>query len=420
MRYRVLGMILAGGKGSRLAPLTAYRSKPSVPFGGMYRIIDFVLSNFVNSGIKSLYVLTQFKSQSLVEHLARAWAGTNLRPGNFIIAVPAQMQTPGEVWYEGTADAIYQNLNLVRETQPDFVCVFGGDHIYFMDVTQMLATHVANEADVTISALPVPRAEAGRFGVMETAADGRVLQFHEKVDNPPPMPSDPERCFASMGNYVFSRAVLDEMLVRDAADPSSSHDFGADILPRMVAEGSRVFAYDFEANQLPGWNEERRNEYWRDVGTLEAFYEANLDLRNLVPQLDLYNRAWPINTLGSSAPPAKYAQDQDGRPGTAQQSICGPGSIVCGGGVKGSVLGRNVQVASCAQVEDSVLFDGVVVGPHCRVLRAIIDKDVVLEARTDVGYNHADDVARGWHVTDGGLTIVPKSPQIRPVTTIAL
>jgi glucose-1-phosphate adenylyltransferase len=228
-------MVLAGGKGTRLYPLTAYRSKPSVPFGGIYRIIDFVLSNLVNSGIKSIYVLTQFKSQSLTEHLQTAWAGTNLRPGNFCLPVPAQMQTPGEIWYSGTADAIAQNINLIRDTQPDLVCIFGGDNIYIMDVRAMLKTHVKTEADVTIAAIPVPKAEASRFGVMEVDLEGRVIGFHEKVPNPPTIPGDPARCYASMGNYVFSRAILEKMLLEDQAEAGSSHDFGKDILPSRTS-----------------------------------------------------------------------------------------------------------------------------------------------------------------------------------------
>jgi glucose-1-phosphate adenylyltransferase len=282
-------MVLAGGKGTRLYPLTAYRSKPSVPFGGIYRIIDFVLSNLVNSGIKSIYVLTQFKSQSLTEHLQTAWAGTNLRPGNFCLPVPAQMQTPGEIWYSGTADAIAQNINLIRDTQPDLVCIFGGDNIYIMDVRAMLKTHVKTEADVTIAAIPVPKAEASRFGVMEVDLEGRVIGFHEKVPNPPTIPGDPARCYASMGNYVFSRAILEKMLLEDQAEAGSSHDFGKDILPKMVAAGFRVQAYDFQTNWVPGWEPDVANTYWRDVGTLEAYYESSLGLKDVVPHLDIYN-----------------------------------------------------------------------------------------------------------------------------------
>jgi len=419
MRRRVLGMILAGGRGERLFPLTVVRSKPAVPFGGVYRIIDFVLSNFVNSGIRSIYVLTQFKSQSLVEHIHRAWAGTNLRPGNFIIPVPAQMQTDGAVWYGGTADAIYQNLNLIRETAPDLVCVFGGDHIYFMDVTQMMREHLRTGAEVTIAAIPVPRDEATRFGVIEADDAGRVVAFHEKVSSPPTMPGDSERCYASMGNYIFNRKLLDDLLVQDAEAPGSSHDFGADILPRMVRDGHAVFAYNFENNVVPG-REESRNVYWKDVGTIEAYYEACLDLKEAMPQLDLYNREWPINTEGSSAAPAKLVSDGEGRAGEAVQSIIGTGSIISGGSVRNSVVGRSVEVHSRAEVVDSILLDGVKVAKGCRIRRAIVDKDVHLSADTEVGGDPQRDRERGWHVSDSGITIIPKSPQIRPTTVLDL
>jgi glucose-1-phosphate adenylyltransferase len=412
-------MILAGGRGKRLQPLTLHRSKPAVPFGGTYRIVDFVLSNFANSGIRSIYVLTQFKSQSLTEHLHRAWAGTNLRPGNFIIPVPAQMQTAGAVWYEGTADAIYQNLNLVRETAPDLVCVFGGDHIYFMDVSEMLREHLRREAEVTIAAIPVAAAEAARLGVIEAEGSGRVRGFFEKVAEPPTMPGDADRCYASMGNYVFDREVLIEVLEEDAADEASTHDFGKDILPRMVARGRGVYAYDFETNQLPG-REEAPNTYWRDVGTLDAYYDANLDLKEAVPQLDLYNPDWPINTDGTNAAPAKFAQDADGRPGESVQSVLGAGTIVSGGRISNSVVGRNVRVLGGAEIEASVINDGVTIGSACRVRRAIVDKDVTLPAEATVGWDADADRERGWWVTPSGITVVPKSPVIRSVTTLDL
>jgi len=419
MRRRVLGMILAGGRGERLKPLTLYRSKPAVPFGGIYRIIDFVLSNFVNSGIRSIYVLTQFKSQSLAEHIQSAWAGTNLRPGNFIIPVPAQMQTPGEVWYEGTADAIHQNLNLIHDTVPDLVCIFGGDHIYFMDISQMMREHLGRSADVTIAAIPVPKEEAFRFGVIETESDGRVKAFHEKVKDAPTLPGDSSRCYASMGNYVFGRKILEEVLARDAAEPDTSHDFGRDILPRMVAEGRAVYAYDFAGNRVPG-QEGRANTYWRDVGTIEAYYEACVDLKQVVPQLDLYNREWSINTTATNAPPAKFVKGHAGQSGKASQSILGAGCIVSSGAVRDSVLGRNVRIHSDVEVADSVVFDGVVIERNCKVRRAIIDKDVRLPSGTRVGYDAEADRARGWTVTESGITVIPKSPAVRPVTTIDL
>ncbi|MHC4958110.1 MAG: glucose-1-phosphate adenylyltransferase [Planctomycetota bacterium] len=420
MAKRVLGMVLAGGKGSRLRPLTSYRSKPAVPFGGIYRIIDFVLSNFANSGIRSIYVLTQFKSQSLVEHLYRAWAGTNLRPGNFIIPVPAQMQTPGELWYSGTADAIFQNLNLITETHADLVCIFGGDHIYYMDVRHMLRSHLASEADVTVSAIPVPREEASRFGVIECDESGRVNGFHEKVDSPPPMPGDAGRSYASMGNYVFSRDVLERVLLEDAANPDSSHDFGADILPGMVARGERVFAYDFEKNEVPGAIAGAPNTYWRDVGTLEAYYEASLALKEVVPDFDIYRREWPINTVGTTLAPSKFVHDTEGRVGEARQSLVGAGTIISGALVRDCVIGRNVRVHSFCEIEDSIVMGGVEINRGCKIKRAIIDKDVILERDTTVGHDHDADRARGWTVTESGITVIPKQPNMRPVTLLDL
>jgi len=413
-------MVLAGGRGNRLQPLTGYRSKPAVPFGGSYRIVDFVLSNLVNSGIRSVYVLTQFKSQSLTEHLHRAWAGLHVHAGHFVIPVPAQMQTAGELWYEGTADAIYQNLNLVRDTHPDLVCVFGGDHIYYMNVAHMLRRHVESGADVSIAGFPVPVADAHRFGVMEVGDGGRVFGFHEKAAAPPTMPGDPARCYASMGNYVFARAVLEEMLERDAADSGSSHDFGKDVLPRMVTEGRNVFAYDFETNPIPGNPEGQRNTYWRDVGTLQAYFDANMDLKEVVPQLDLYNREWRIQTVPSSAAPAKFVHASDGRTGEAIQSIVAAGTIVSGASIRDSVVSRNVRLHSYATVTESILMDGVVVGRKCKVHRAIIDKDVRLEPGTTVGVDPAADAARGWFVSETGITVIPKNPMVRPVTTIDL
>ncbi|MHC4934425.1 MAG: glucose-1-phosphate adenylyltransferase, partial [Planctomycetota bacterium] len=389
-------------------------------FGGMYRIVDFVLSNFVNSGMRSIYVLTQFKSQSLTEHLHRAWAGTNLRPGNFIIPVPAQMQTPGAVWYAGTGDAIYQNLNLVRETQPDYVCIFGGDHIYYMNIARMLRRHVKSGAEVSIASIPVARSEGPRLGVIEADASGWIQAFHEKVADPPTMPDDPARCYASMGNYVFTREVLEQVLVEDFDYPDSKRDFGGDILPRMVAAGRKVLAYNFETNTVPGRPRGAPNTYWRDVGTLDAYFEANLDLKEVVPQLDLYNPEWPINTLGSSAPACKFVHDARGRKGEAIQSVISAGSIVSGSLVRESVLGRNVHVHSHSSIEESVIMDSVTIGRRCRIRRAIIDKDVTLESGTEVGYDAESDRDRGWTVTPSGITVIPKSPVVRPVAVLNL
>ncbi|MHC4954030.1 MAG: glucose-1-phosphate adenylyltransferase [Planctomycetota bacterium] len=420
MHKRVLAMVLAGGKGTRLSPLTEVRSKPSVPFGGIYRIIDFVLSNLANSDIKSIYVLTQFKSQSLTEHLLSAWSGTRLRPGNFILPVPAQMQTGGEVWYRGTADAIAQNANLIHDTQPDLVCIFGGDHIYIMDVRPMLREHLRNESDVTIAAIPVPQEEGSRFGVLEVDAGGRVIAFHEKVANPPTIPGDPERCYASMGNYVFSSKVLEDVLVADQLDPNSTKDFGHDILPNMVRAGQRVFAYDFQHNHVPGWDEGTLNTYWRDVGTLESYFEANLDLKDVTPQLNVFNPDWRIHAAGSTAAPAKFVHDSEGRVGSARMSVIGPGSIISGAGVKDSVLGRRVNVHSYASIEEAVVMDDVELKRGCHVRRAILDKNVVIEEGERVGFDADEDRKKGYHVTETGITVVPKRAKVRAISLIDL
>src|SRR5437588_1712200 len=282
MRIRVLGIVLAGGKGSRLSPLTNERAKPAVPFGGKYRIIDFVLSNFINSGIYSIYVLTQFKSQSLLQHLSEGWQFGGLLKSQFVIPVPAQMRSQDESWYQGTADAIYQNINLVEQADPDVVAIFGGDHIYRMNITSMIEFHTAKRAEVTVAAIPTPRKHAVEFGVIETSQDGHILAFHEKRADAPTIPGDPENVYASMGNYVFETRSLLRLLKADAQDPASNHDFGKNILPKL-AGNSEMFAYNFQTNRIPG---ERENAipYWRDVGTIDAYYEANMDLRSVKPE----------------------------------------------------------------------------------------------------------------------------------------
>ena len=315
MRLRVLGIVLAGGKGTRLYPLTKERAKPAVPFGGKYRIVDFVLSNFINSGIYSIYVLTQFKSQSLLQHLSEGWQFGSLLKNQFIIPVPAQMRTPEETWYQGTADAIYQNVNLIEQADPHVVAIFGADHIYRMNVTSMIEFHEVKRAHVTVAAIPVPKEQATEFGVIEAAPDGRIIGFHEKSPNPPTIPGDPSRCYASMGNYVFSTRSLLRELYDDAANPDSSHDFGRDILPSLVGR-SEMFAYDFQTNQIPG-EPAGATVYWRDVGTIDAYYEANIDLRAVSPALNLYNREWPLRTVSYPDAPAKFTFDDEDRRGQA-------------------------------------------------------------------------------------------------------
>src|SRR6185436_8863681 len=318
MRIRVLGLILAGGKGTRLHPLTRERAKPAVPFGGKYRIIDFVLSNFINSGIYSIYVLTQFRSQSLLQHLSEGWQFGSLLKNQFIIPVPAQMRSADETWYQGTADAIFQNINLIEQADPHLVAIFGGDHIYRMNITNMVEFHEQKSAQVTVAAIPVERRLAAEFGVIETRADGRIARFHEKNPDAPTIPGDPDRVYASMGNYIFSTRTLLRELQDDAANDASSHDFGRDILPSLV-QRSEVCAYNFQSNRIPGEPGDAV-AYWRDVGTIEAYYEANMDLRSVSPALNLYNREWPLRTTGFPDPPAKFTFDEENRRGQAIDS----------------------------------------------------------------------------------------------------
>jgi glucose-1-phosphate adenylyltransferase len=403
MPVRVLAFVLAGGKGSRLYPLTRERAKPAVPFGGRYRIVDFVLSNLVNSGIYSIYVLIQFKSQSLLQHLSEGWEAGGLLKERFIIPVPAQMRSEDEGWYRGTADAMYQNINLIEQAAPDYVAIFGADHIYRMNIRAMLSAHVEKGAAVSIAANPVARAQAREFGVLETSGDGAVLNFHEKNPDAPAMPGDAGMVLASMGNYIFSTAVLLEELYADAANPASRHDFGLNILPGMVGRRA-IHAYDFQANRIPGDPPEQK-PYWRDVGTIEAYYEANMDLRAVSPDLNLYNRQWPLRTAGYSDAPAKFIFDDHGRRGQAIDSIVSGGTILSGGMVRGCVLGRNVRVHSGAVVEDSVLFDNCDIGRGARVRRAILDKNAQVPPGAMIGFDPEEDRKR-YHVSEGGIVVV--------------
>jgi glucose-1-phosphate adenylyltransferase len=403
MRLSVLGIVLAGGKGTRLWPLTKERAKPAVPFGGKYRIIDFVLSNFINSGIYSVYVLTQFRSQSLLQHLSEGWQFGGLLRSQFVIPVPAQMRSADETWYQGTADAIYQNINLVEQSAPDVVAIFGGDHIYRMNITSMIEYHLQKKAEVTVAAVPAPRETAGEFGVIEASEDGRILAFHEKNPNAPPMPGDRERVFASMGNYIFSTGTLLQLLRVDAANEESKHDFGHDILPKLAGK-AEIYAYDFQTNRIPGEAAEAE-PYWRDVGTIDAYYDANMDLRAVSPALNLYNRAWPLRSASYADPPAKFTFDDENRRGQAIDTIVSGGCILSGGMVRNSILGRHVRVHTGAQVEDSIILDNCDIGRHAKVRRAILDKNVRVAADAIIGYDLAAD--RGSHfVTESGIVVV--------------
>jgi glucose-1-phosphate adenylyltransferase len=397
---KVLAMVLAGGKGERLYPLTENRTKPAVPFGGMYRLIDFVLSNLVNSGIHQIYVLTQYKAQSLLRHLQQGWVGTFPANGLFILPVPAQMRV-SESWYQGTADAIFQNIYLIQQIKPDLVLVFGADHVYFMDVSQMIRYHLQKEADVTIATIPYPINECSEFGVVVVDEQWRVKNFQEKVSHPTPIPGQPDKGLVSMGNYVFNSDVLIETVMQDTADAESSHDFGRDILPR-ICETSNVYAYDFCRNDVPGIP--GSNDYWRDVGTIQSFYDANMDLKNPLPHLNLYNAKWPVRSVKHHDPPAKVVIDTSGKAGLVENSLVVGGSIVAGGYVRNSIIGRNVYIASGAQVEDSVILGHTVIEEGAKVRRAIIDHGNVIGKGEEVGYDVARDRNR-YHIDDSGIVV---------------
>jgi len=415
-RLKVLGIVLAGGKGTRLYPLTRERAKPAVPFGGKYRIIDFVLSNFVNSGIHSIYVLTQFLSQSLLQHLSEGWQFGGLLKSHFIINVPAQMRSENESWYRGTADAIYQNINLVEQSDPHLVAIFGADHIYRMNVAAMIDFHRAKRAEVTVAAIPVERVHAREFGVIEVNDGGRIMAFHEKNPNAPTMPGDPHRVYASMGNYVFSTPTLLELLKADAKMPGSRHDFGIDILPRLAGQAP-MYAYNFESNRIPGEVEDSV-PYWRDVGTIEAYYEANMDLNHVKPELNLYNRDWPMRSISYPDPPVKFVFDEDGRRGEALDSIVSGGCILAGGMVRKSVLGRGVRVHTGAEVEGCVIMDNCDIGRRAKLRRAILDKNIRIPEDATVGYDLEADRARGWHVTDTGIVVIGRGYSSVPMAVM--
>ena len=408
---KVLGIVLAGGEGKRLSPLTADRAKPAVPFGGIYRLVDFVLSNLVNAGYLRIVVLTQYKSHSLDRHITTTWRMSTLL-GNYVTPVPAQ-QRLGPQWFSGSADAIHQSLNLVYDEQPDHVVVFGADHVYRMDPRQMVEQHVASGAGVTVAGIRVPRQDATGFGVIQTEGDGRKIKaFLEKPTNPPGLPDDPDMVYASMGNYVFSTEALLEAVKLDAGDDGSVHDMGGNIIPLMVGRGAAE-VYDFDTNEVPG-STDRDRGYWRDVGTLDSYYEAHMDLVSIHPVFNLYNRRWPILSSSPSLPPAKFVFDEPDRVGSAVNSLVSPGVIVSGGTVRNSILSPIVRVHSHAEVDDSVLMHAVDVGRGAVVRRAILDKNVVVWPGAQVGVDLAHDRARGFTVTDGGVVVVGKNQQVLP------
>jgi len=413
---RTLAFVMAGGQGTRLHPLTRERAKPAVPFGGKYRIIDFVLSNLVNSGIYAIYVLVQWRSQSLIEHLKDGWQFGGMLPDHFITPVPAQMRM-GESWYQGTADAIFQNLNLLEDSKPDIVAVFSADHVYRMDVEQMLDFHLERKAAVTVAALPVDIDQSGQFGVIDVDSGLRIVGFEEKPQSPRSMPGAPGKCLASMGNYLFDPQVLKAALIEDAQEAGSQHDFGHNLIPGLI-DRVPVYAYNFMTNHIRGDLEENLS-YWRDVGTLESYFDANMDLRDARPHLNLYNPNWPLRTAYYGQPPAKFVFAEEGRRGLALHSTISEGCIISGGAVRNSILGRSVFVHSYSEVDDSVIMDYVEIGRRARVRRAIIDKNVYIPEGEEIGYDLDRDRKR-FFVTDSGLVVIPKAPKRDRLADISL
>ena len=405
----VLTMIMAGGEGSRLKPLTSDRTKPAVPFGGNYRIVDFVLSNFVNSGFMKIFVLTQFKSHSLLQHMREGWRVSSGIVKQFIDPVPAQMRI-GKKWYEGTADAIFQNMNLIDDEDPDQVCIFGGDHIYRMDVRQMLRFHSKRQAVLTVAAIRVPIQDAHHFGIIEVDEEWRMTGFVEKPENAPKtIPGNPDYVLASMGNYIFERGPLVDELKKDSKDKNSDHDFGKNILPKMFPEGN-VFVYDFSQNFIPGLEEEEKG-YWKDVGTLDTYWEANMDLVGVHPHFNLYNKKWPVLTYIPPLPPAKFVHFSDLRTGHAINSMISSGAIISGALVENSVVGYNVRIHSFAHVEHSVIMNNVSIGRGAKIRKTIIDKHVQIASEVQIGYDLEADKKR-FEVTENGVVVIPKGAEV--------
>ncbi|MBI4510044.1 MAG: glucose-1-phosphate adenylyltransferase [Deltaproteobacteria bacterium] len=410
----VLSIVLAGGEGRRLYPLTAERAKPAVPIGGRYRLVDFALSNLVNSGFLKIKVLTQYKSDSLNTHIARGWRLPAMLDF-YVEAVPAQ-QRIGKQWFQGSADAMLQSLHVITDEDPDYVTIFGGDHMYKMDVRQLLDSHLEREADVTVAAVRIPVHEASAFGVLAIDDQNRIVDFDEKPSRPKEMPGRPGWCLASMGNYVFSSNILIEELLRDHERADTQHDFGRDILPNMVGK-RKVFAYDFAQNEIPAQPEHERG-YWRDVGTILSYWQANMDLLAVSPTFDLYNPRWPIRTFTRPLPPAKFvfADEEHARMGIATDSLVCEGCIISGGRIDRTILGAAARINSFAHVEESILFDGVEVGRHARLRRVIVDKNVAIPPHAEIGFDPERD-SRLYHVQDG-IVVIPKDSVIPSRTPV--
>ena len=405
-----LVMILAGGEGKRLFQLTQDRAKPAVPFGGRYRIIDIVINNFINSGFFKIKVLTQYKSDSLNKHITRGWT---LSPflNQYVDLAPAQMRTGGS-WYKGTADAIYQNIFHINDEDPDYVCVFGGDHIYKMDVGQMMDFHKKHKAELTISAIPIPIEEAHEFGIIEVDENWKLTGFVEKPKTPPkPIPNNPKMCLASMGNYIFNKDTLIDAIERDAKIEESHHDFGKNVIPMLLKEGKSIYIYNFAENSFSGMTEKEKG-YWRDVGCIDAYWQANMDLLDYEPELNLYSKDWPLRTFNYNYPPAKFIWQEGDRVGMATNSMVSEGCIVSGGMLSRCVLSPKVRINSYAQVSDSILMENVNVGRYSVIKKAIIDKNVDIPPYTQIGVNREEDIARGFYVSEGGVTVVPKNARL--------
>ncbi|MBP3924203.1 glucose-1-phosphate adenylyltransferase [bacterium] len=401
-----LVMILAGGEGKRLLPLTKDRAKPAVPFGGRYRIVDFVLNNFINSGFFKIKVLTQYKSDSLNKHITRGWT---LSPflNQYVDLAPAQMRT-GSDWYRGTADAIYQNIFHITDEDPDYVCIFGGDHIYKMDVSQMLNYHKEKGADLSISAIPIPVEEASEFGIIEVDDNWRLINFVEKPkEKPRTIPGNPNMCLASMGNYIFDKDVLLNALYEDEKIEESNHDFGKNVIPMLLNQGKKIFVYNFHDNEFAGISDKERG-YWKDVGSIDAYWQANMDLLASDPELNLYSKEWPLRTFNYNYPPAKFVWEEGDRVGMATNSMVSEGCIVSGGGLSKCILSPKVRINSYSQVSESILMENVDVGRYSKIRRAIIDKNVSIPPNTRIGFDRDEDLRRGFSVSPGGITVVPK------------
>lgn len=393
---KLMAFVMAGGEGKRLRPLTTERCKPAVPFGGRYRIADFVLSNLVNSDIHAIYLLVQYKSQSLIEHVRKTWTVSPLLPNQFVTVVPPQMQG-GKTWFAGTADAVYQNLNLLKEHRPGIVAVFGADHIYRMDIRQMVWAHQAQRADITVAALPVPLAAASDFGILQTDAEGRILGFQEKPQHPQPMPAAPHRAYASMGNYLFNTEVLIAAL--EQAHEQGETDFGHHVLPRLLAS-HRLFAYDFSTNEIPGIKPYEEPGYWRDVGTLDTYFEAHQDVLGLEPRFDVFNPQWPIFSSNYQGPVARIVEGQ------IDNSLLGAATVINRARIRNCIIRREAVVEPGAELEDCVIMDYVRVCSGARLRRVIVDRHNIIEADACIGYDSEAD-RRRYHVTDSGLVVIP-------------